>query len=147
MVEIIVSAITAIVAIIVAVITGRNNERLKRIEIDSAATREQTQNEHATAEFPNMRDELTATRMAVGASAESQELALNALAESLERQMATLEGYIRDVDKTVRATQHSAERQASLVDLRFSEMPGLIETSIRAHSLACPLKPTQLNTK
>lgn len=136
MLELIISIVGTVSVIVVTIITARSNERIKKIELDAAATREQTQNEHATAEYPNLRDELTATRKA-----------LQSLAESQERQMTTLEGYIRDVDKTVRATQHSAERQATLVDSRFSEIPGLIETGIRAHLLACPLKPTQLNNK
>lgn len=132
MVEIIVSAITAVVAIIVAIITGRNNERLKRIEIDSAATREQTENEHADAEYSNLREELTATRMA-----------LKSLAEAQERQLDALEGYVRDVDKSVRAARHSADRQADLVDSRFQEIPGLIDTHIATHVMACPLRATQ----
>lgn len=136
MLELIISIVGTVSVIVVTIITARSNERIKKIELDAAATREQTQNEHATAEYPNLRDELTATRKA-----------LQSLAESQERQMTTLEGYIRDVDKTVRATQRSAERQATLVDSRFNEIPGLIETSIRTHSLACPLKPTQLNNK
>lgn len=129
MLELAISIVGTISIIAVTVITARSNERIKKIELDAAATREQTQNEHATAEYPNMRDELTATRMA-----------LKALSESQERQMDTLKGYVRDVDESLRAVRHSADRQADLVDSRFQEIPGLIDVSISSHIADCPLR-------
>lgn len=129
MLELAISIVGTISIIAVTVITARSNERIKKIELDAAATREQTQNEHATAEYPNMRDELTATRMA-----------LKALSESQERQMDTLKGYVRDVDESLRAVRHSADRQAAMVDSRFQEIPGLIDVSISSHIADCPLR-------
>lgn len=128
MLELIISVIGTVSVIVVTIITARSNERIKKIELDAAATREQTQNEHATAEYPNLRDELTATRESV-----------EALARSQDRTNKLTEDYIRDVDKSVRATQKSLERHTTLAESRLDEIPQLIEIAIKTHSTTCPL--------
>ena len=70
----------------------KRDEVLAKVREDAAVARAQTENAHAEADYPNLRDELTAVR------------------EGQERGFDRVERYMRDVDRSARATAHSLDR-------------------------------------
>lgn len=143
--------------IVVAVLGGK---KLGRIGRDTAVTREQAENEHADAEYPNLRDELTATRevadRAVVASeaATAEARAAKGATHGLTRQVHRLATWLEDLTTGTESTDEALariragaakalarsieERDEKLDDLR-NEIPGIIRTELAQHVANCPL--------
>lgn len=144
---------------IVAVVLG--NKKLNRIRADTAATREQAENEHADAEYPNLREELTATREAVvevggvATAALDEAKAAKGATHGLTRQLARLTSWLEDVstgsedtDDALDRVQAGAaralaravkERDEKLAELR-DEVPALVRDALTQHVTDCPLR-------
>ncbi|WP_454728842.1 hypothetical protein [Cellulosimicrobium protaetiae] len=124
--------------LIVVAILG--NRKLNRIGADAKASRQQTENEHAEAEYPNLRDELTATRGEV---------------KGMARHLAHLARWMRDLataDTDLEAAADRAARKAArdlaraveerdekLAELR-EEIPRVIRSELAQHVEDCPLR-------
>jgi len=138
--------------LIVVAILG--NRKLNRIGADAKASREQTENEHAEAEFPNLRDELTATRD-VAKQALDESRAAKGATHGLTRQVARLISWLEDLttgsastdDAIERAKAAGAralaraveERDEKIAELR-QEIPRVIRAELEQHVADCPLR-------
>ena len=91
---IIIQAITTLGLIVVAVLQVITHQRTKALSDDVRVVRGQTENEHKDAQYPNLRDELTAIRL------------------GLER----AERYIKDVDADVRRDRETMHRHIDYAD-------------------------------
>ena len=100
---IIVQSITTLGLIVVAVLQVISHQRTKVLSEDVRVVRGQTENEHKDAEYPNLRDELTAIRL------------------GLERADERTERYIRDVDADVRRDRETMQRHIEHSDSVVNE--------------------------
>lgn len=84
--------------------------KLEKVATDARTAADQTANAHADAEFPNLRDELTAARAsATAAQSNAEQAAADARAarESAHR----TERFVTDLAETIRAAEHSQDRR------------------------------------
>ena len=95
---IIVQSITTLGLIVVAVLQVISHQRTKALSEDVRVVRGQTENEHKDAQYPNLRDELTAIRL------------------GLERADERTERYIKDVDDDVRRDRETMHRHIEYAD-------------------------------
>ena len=100
---IIIQTITTLGLIVVAVLQVIAHQRTKALSEDVRVVRGQTENEHNDAEYPNLRDELTAIRL------------------GLERADERTERYIRDVDADVRRDRETMQRHIEHSDALVNE--------------------------
>lgn len=125
--------ITTAGLIVVAVVQVAGSRRTKQIgasveeiRADTRVTRKQTENDHTDAEFPNLRDEITAIRRGT--------------VRGLER----IERHIKDVDDDQKSTRHSLDRHLDDADRKLAEINRSIlrvsETAERQHVAACPAR-------
>jgi methyl-accepting chemotaxis protein len=136
--------ITGIVAILVALITRRDtkaalaktDKTLTRVAEDAAASRSQTENEHLDAEFPNLREELTAFRTDTSA----------ALA-SIREDVGGMHSEVRDVRKDLTGIRTDARRdrrklseQEQALDEHIADVTRIVEETKRSHVAECPLR-------
>lgn len=135
---VVLQAITTVGVIIVAWL---GNRKLNGIRDDSAVARAQTENDHANADYPNLRDELTATR---------------GLIHGLGRQLGGLEQWVKDlatgsdrIDDTITRKALTAARElaASIEDrderikeLLRKDVPEIVARQIARHVADCPLR-------
>lgn len=141
--------------VLVAVINKRDSRATRRdlalVADDARVTREQSENEHANAPYPNMRDELTSVRETVEGIAQ--------IVTGHDRRMERIERQTRDLRDTDDATDETldrqrldharalaravAEREDAMRDLeaRFERrVPELITAAIEGHVADCPLR-------
>lgn len=120
------------------------NRKLGRIETNSQVTRAQTENDHAGADYPNLRDELTATR---------------GLIHGVGRQLGGLEQWVRDlaegsdrIDSTITRKALAAardlavsveERDQRIAELLRKDVPEIVARQIDRHVADCPLRNPQ----
>lgn len=125
----------------VVVVAWLGNRKLNGIRDDSAVARAQTENDHANADYPNLRDELTATR---------------GLIHGLGRQLGGLEQWVKDlatgserIDDTItrKALVAARELAASVEDrderikeLLRKDIPEIVARQIDRHVADCPLR-------
>jgi hypothetical protein len=150
--------------IVVAVLGGK---KLVRIGRDAAVTREQAENEHADAEYPNLRDELTATRavadraVAASEAASAEAKAAKGATHGLTRQVNRLVTWLEDLSSGTESTDEALARiragaaraleragekhDAQLADLR-DEIPDIIRTELSQHVADCPLRTPRTTT-
>ncbi len=151
---VVINIITTLGLIVVAII---GNKKLNRIGGDARTAAAQTANEHADAEYPNLRDELTAVRegqrdlrISVGRLSDAQD-AIRQDIGGLHSEVRTVRGDItgmradarhdrlavasvrEDLDTAVR------ERTAAIEQLR-TDIPDLIGVAVSGHVEACPLR-------
>ncbi|MGN7703526.1 hypothetical protein [Cellulosimicrobium sp. 22601] len=138
--------------LIVVAILG--NRKLNRIGADAKATRDQAENEHAEAEYPNLRDELTATRE-VAKQALSESKAAKGATHGLTRQVARLVSWLEDLTTGSESTDDAIERvktsgaralaraveerDEKFAELR-EEIPRVIRDELAQHVADCPLR-------
>jgi hypothetical protein len=136
------------VPLVTARIAGRpDRQTLRQVAEDARTSAEQTANNHADAEHPNLRDELTAV-LTVSRDAVSAAQSAAAATERVER-------FVRDVDTSVRALDHSIDRRLGISDRNLAEVekdsnaaierlresiPRLIAEGLEGHVEACPLR-------
>lgn len=129
----------------VVVVAWLGNRKLNGIRDDSAVARAQTENDHANADYPNLRDELTATR---------------GLIHGLGRQLGGLEQWVKDlatgserIDDTItrKALQATRDLAASVEDrderikeLLRKDVPEIVARQIQKHIADCPLRNPQI---
>lgn len=136
--------ITGVVAVVVALITRRDtkaelaktHKTLDGIAEDAAASRSQTENEHLDAEFPNLREELTAFRTDTTA----------ALA-SIREDVGGMHSEVRDVRKDLTGIRTDARRdrrklsaQEQALDDHLAEIPDILERAFAEHAGDCPAR-------
>lgn len=118
--------------------------KLGRIETNSQVTRAQTENDHGDADYPNLRDELTATR---------------GLIHGLGRQLGGLEQWVKDlatgserIDNTITRKALAAardlavsveERDQRIAELLRKDIPEIVARQINRHVTDCPLRNPQ----
>ena len=102
---IIIQLITTGGVIVVAWIQWGFKRKISNIASDARVTREQTENEHIEAEYPNLREEITAVRKS---------------AERIER-------HLQDVDRDTKGTRHALERHIDVADLELDNMRKMID--------------------
>lgn len=108
----------------VAIVQGLMTRRLKAIGADAAEARNQTKNTHQT----NLRDDLDeAITKATDAATKAGQAA-----SSAARSVLRVEGYVRDVDISVRAVEHSLTRHVGLINNRLVETEQAIPATVRA---------------
>ena len=131
----------AITTLGVVVVAWLGNRKLNGIRDDSAVARAQTENDHANADYPNLRDELTATR---------------GLIHGLGRQLGGLEQWVKDlasgserIDDTitrkalVAARELAAsveERDERIKEVLRKDVPEIVARQIDRHVADCPLR-------
>lgn len=148
---VIIQLITTGGLIVVAVL---GNRKLNRIGADAREARDQTANEHADAEYPNLRDELTETRD-VAARAAAEAKAAKGATHGLTRQVARLASWLEDLStgsestddaidraKTAaaRALARAVEERDEKLDELRQEIPKVIRAELEQHVADCPLR-------
>lgn len=139
---IVLQAITTLGVVIVAWL---GNRKLNGIRDDASVARAQTENDHAGADYPNLRDELTATR---------------GLIHGLGRQLGGLEQWVKDlatgserIDDTItrKALQATRDLAASVEDrderikeLLRKDVPEIVARQIQKRIADCPLRNPQI---
>ena len=127
---IIVQSITTLGLVLVAVLQVIAHRRTKELSEDVRVVRGQTENEHKDAQYPNLRDELTAIRL------------------GLERADARTERYIHDVDADQKATRDALDRHIDAADRIVEDakrdmdarMAALVAEGMRAHTSDCAMR-------
>lgn len=136
------------VPLITARVVGRTDRRtLQQAAADARTSAEQTANNHADAEHPNLRDEITAVLNVARDAARA--------AQSAAAAASRAEGFTRDVDASVRALDHSITRRLGITDQNLEDavtdrkaeiarlredIPDLIAEGLAGHVEACPLR-------
>ena len=136
---IVIAVITQAAAVVIVLL--QQNKKLNRIGSDAREAREQTANDHANADYPNLRDELTATR---------------GLIHGLVRQFGGLEQWVRDlasgadrIDDTINRkaliaarelADFKEEREERLARMLRQEIPEIVRREIAQHVADCPLR-------
>ena len=136
---VVVAVVGASAVIIPALISQRRT--LGRIETNSQVTRAQTENDHGDADYPNLRDELTATR---------------GLIHNLDRKFGGLEQWVKDlatadqrIDDTITRKALLAardlavskeERDERIAELLRKDVPETVSRQIARHVRDCPLR-------
>lgn len=164
-----VQIVTALGLVVVAVINKRDS-RATRSAVravaadaaaareDTAAVREQTENSHAGAEYPNLRDQQDA-QLALSRETHDQVLALAEVQRGQDRRLDRIERQTADLRRADEATDDTldrheldharalaraiADRDRALTDLeaRFEHrVPELITAALDGHVAACPLR-------
>ena len=90
--------ITAGGLIAVAIINARQGARLKRIDHNSSTAAEQTANDHEGAQYPNLREEHTATRLKVE-QIEGDVREVRGMIHGVERSMKAVERWLADISR------------------------------------------------
>lgn len=148
--EIWVALIVQTGAVIVAMIAG--GRKLNRIGADASTAATQTANDHADAEYPNLRDEVTAIHETVRGVGE--------IVRGHDRRFDRIERNVTDLHEADDYTESTLDRQRlataralanAIGDLeqRFEQrVPELIELALQGHVRACPLRrPTPPSAK
>lgn len=134
-----IAVITQAAAVVIVLL--QQNKKLNRIGVDAREAREQTANDHAGADYPNLRDELTATR---------------GLIHGLVRQLGGLEQWVRDlatgadrIDDTIsrkaliaarELSDFKEEREERLTRMLRQDVPEIVRREIAQHVADCPLR-------
>ncbi|QIK82980.1 hypothetical protein [Sanguibacter sp. HDW7] len=157
-----VQIVVALGLVAVAVINKRDSRATRRevraVRADTAAVREQTENSHASAEFPIMRDQQD-EQLAVSRATHDQVLALAEVQRGMDRRLGRLERQASDLRAADVATDDTldrhevdharalaraiADRDRALIDLaaHFEQrVPELIAAALDGHVAACPLR-------
>lgn len=119
------------------VVAWLGNRKLNRIDGNAREAREQTANEHADAEFPNMRDEITALHTDVR-GLRNDVLALHDEDASLDDTMS------RQGIRTQRAIDRAMADSDQQIDRLREEIPVMISRQIIKHVADCPLRTPQI---
>lgn len=162
MTDVWVQIVVTVGIIAVAIINKRDSAATRRevraVRADTTAVREQTENSHAFAEFPNLREQQDA-QLALSRATHDEVLAVKEAQRGIERRMDRLERQARDLresdeatDDTLdqqrlasaralaRAVQERREQMAEL-ETRFERrVPELIAAALDGHVRACPLR-------
>ena len=110
---------------------------LKKVAKDTAATAEQTVNQHSGAEYPNLRDELTAVRGEIGS--------IRTTMESVRSDIGGLHSETRDLRKDVTGIRTDARQDRRNLAEHLADVPRVVEEAMANHATACPArldKPT-----
>lgn len=139
--------VLALVPLTTTWLNRKTRRTLERVAADARTSAEQTANNHAGAEHPNLRDELTAVLSVARDAAQA--------AQSAAAAATRVESFVRDVDTSVRALGHSVDRRLAITDQNLvdavedrdaaiarlrDDIPALIADSIHQHVAACPLR-------
>ncbi|MEE6280135.1 hypothetical protein [Georgenia sp. MJ170] len=111
------------VALVLVAIVG--NRKLKRIEADTKASREQVENDHLADEYPNLRDELTATRgliHGIGRKLDRAVSWLQDLTEADRHHEQALDRKAEAADRALAVAVRERERELSLLRRELPEM-------------------------
>lgn len=162
MTEVLVQIVTALGLIVVAIVNKRDSRATRTavhaVAEDARVTREQTENSHAGAEYPNLRDQQDA-QLALSRETHDQVLAVAESQRGLERRMSRLERQATDLRRADEATDDTldrhdldhtralaraiVDRERAMADLeaRFeNRVPALIAAALDGHVRACPLR-------
>lgn len=115
---------------------------LAGVATDAAATREQAENEHADAEFPNLRDEITEIRVTLTKSV-----------GEIRDDIGGLHSETRDLRKDVTGIRTDARRdrrklaeQEQALDDHLTDVPRIIDELLDRHVGDCPLRSIPTTT-
>ena len=155
MTEVLVQIVTALGLIVVAVVNKRDSKATRTavhaVAEDARVTREQTENSHAGAEYPNLRDQQDA-QLALSRETHDQVLALAEVQRGQDRRLDRIERQTADLRRADEATDDTLDRHEldharalarALTDLeaRFEHrVPELITAALDGHVAACPLR-------
>lgn len=118
------------------VVAWLGNRKLNRIGKDAKVTRHQTENSHQGAEYPNLRDEITAVHADVRAITGTLK-GHGRRFDHIESNLADLHTEDDLIGTTIDRKGLAAAR--ALTALR-EEIPDLIKVEISQHVQACPLR-------
>ena len=129
--------LTVIASPIIMWLLNRSTSRsLTAVKGQVAAVEEQTVNNHADADYPNLRDELTAMRLTAEATSE----AVGRLTDTV----AATQRDIGGMREEQRAERRERRDVSTRLDDHLREAPNLIATAIALaegeHIAACPLR-------
>lgn len=134
---VVIQIITTLGLVVVAII---GNRKLNRIGSDAKATLRQTENDHQTSEFPNLRDELTATRGLVHGVDRKLDRAQSWLADLAEADRHHEQALDRKTQATDRALAVAVQDRERELALLRREIPAMIQREIKSHVADCPLR-------
>lgn len=120
----------------IIVVAWLGNRKLNRIGKDAKVTRNQTENSHQNAEYPNMRDEITAVHADVRAITGTLK-GHDRRFDHIARNLVDLHTEDDLIGTTIDRKDLAAAR--ALTALR-EEIPDLIQSQISQHIQACPLR-------
>lgn len=135
----------AITTLGVVVVAWLGNRKLNGIRDDTTVAREQIENDHANAEFPNLRDELTATREDVRAM-RNEIRGLHAEDATLDDTMTRQEIRTqRQIDRATALSDQQIDRLREEVPVMIRrEVPAFIAIALSHHVGDCPLRNPQI---
>ncbi len=118
---------------------ARAHQTLNEVAADAKVSRRQTENEHVGAEFPILRDELTAVRTGLDS--------LTATTEGIRDDLGGLHSETRDLRKDVSGIRTDARRdrrklaeQEQALDDHLADVPRIIADVLREHVAECPVR-------
>lgn len=153
-VVIVLAAIGSLPATITALVTrrdtkaelSRSHETLRQVAEDAAASRSQTENEHVDAEYPNLRDELTAVRNGLS-EVRAGLTDLVTTSERIRDDLGGLHSETRDLRKDVTGIRTDARRdrrkladQEQALDNHLADVPRIVEEAFAKHAADCPAR-------
>lgn len=130
----------------------RTQKTLDKVAANVATTAEQTANSHADAQYPNLRDELTAVR--VLAEATQRTVGLLAEAQQAVREdVGGLHSEVRDARRDIAGVRTDARRDRRALDVQrqaledhIADVPNVVTDAVRKaeadHIAACPARKT-----
>lgn len=124
--------VAAISALSTWLVNRPTRDTLKQVARDAAASAEQTVNQHQDAEYPNLREELTAVRTSI---------------EGVRDDIGGLHSETRDLRADVTGIRTDARRdrrqlaaQTKALDDHIADMDRLVREAEAQHILGCPAR-------
>ncbi len=119
--------------------------KLNRIENNSQVIRDQTENEHAGAEFPNLRDELTALHVDVR-GLRNDVLGLHDVDVNLDDTMTRQDIRTqRAIDRAMATSDQQIDRLREEIPVMIRrEVPRILTVSLTKHVSDCPLRTPEI---